>query len=40
MRVGGKSVKMGEGIRGGTYEDILNARFDAARDCELERPAR
>lgn len=33
---------MGEGSRGAVYEayaDIIDARFDAARDCSLKRPA-
>ena len=40
MRLGVKSVNMGEGIRGATYEDMLDGVYDAARGCEFEEPAR
>ena len=32
VRVGGRSVLMGEGRREAVYEDIIDARYDAARD--------
>ena len=39
VRVGGRSVLIGEGTRGAVYGDIIDLRCDTARDCDMKRPA-
>ena len=39
VRLGGRFALMGEGTREAAYEDIIDARYDAARNLDLEEPA-